>query len=292
MSIAQMTKHFGATSLNFLSLDGTIKSTGLPADRLNKSCVDGIYPVPLGVKEENLKPLPPQNIAILASGAGTTAEAIIRAARHNEINGKVKLVITNNPDATVLDRVKKLNEELGLEIQTHIINGKTHPATNREKVERGGQSQAEQEAILDILKEAEIDLILLLGYMRKVGPAVVKEYGWRKSYRDAHQARMLNTHPGLLPETAGRAGLDVQQQIVDSGASVAGQTLHVVSDVYDDGPTVAFHTLTVQENDTAEELFDRVQELEKASLPADIKQFIINRKKFLDSRREADDDGR
>ncbi|MCL2038091.1 amidophosphoribosyltransferase [Candidatus Saccharibacteria bacterium] len=292
MSIKQMTKHFGATSLNFLSLKGTVKATGLPAKNLNKSCFDGKYPVSLGVKEESLRPLPSQDIAIFASGAGSTAEAIIRAARHNEINGRVKLIITNNPDAAVLSRVRKLNEELGLEIQTYIINSKTYPPTGREKIERGGQTRAEQTAILDVLKKAKIDLVLLLGYMRKIGPEIVKEYGWRKSYRSPHQARMLNTHPGLLPDTAGMMGLGAQEFVVDSGASVAGQTLHVVSDLYDEGPIVAFHTLAVQENETAEDLFARVQVLEKASLPTDIKQFIIGRKKFLDSRREAEDDGK
>ncbi len=292
MSIPQMTKHFGADSLNFLSLKGTISATGLPARRLNKSCFDGKYPVPLGVKEESLKPMPPQNIAIFASGNGSTAEAIIRAARHNEINGNVKLIITNNSDAGVLKRVENLNKELNLEIKTFVINSQTHPPTANEKVERGGQSRAEQAAILDILKEAKIDLVLLLGYMRKVGTEIVKEYGWRKKYRSPYQARMLNTHPGILPDTAGMMGLGAQEFVLKSDASVAGQSLHVVSDEYDDGPTVEFHTLAVKENESAEELFARVQQLEKDSLPTDIKQFIIGRKKYLDSRREADDEKR
>jgi phosphoribosylglycinamide formyltransferase-1 len=94
-------------------------------------------------------------------------------------------------------------------------------------------------------------------------------------------ARMLNTHPGLLPETGNLWGEHVQEWVIENHKSHTGQTLHVVSAEYDDGPVVAEHSITVEPDETAHELSERVKALEKENLIIDINKFIIERQKFL-----------
>jgi folate-dependent phosphoribosylglycinamide formyltransferase PurN len=281
MSVEQIREYTGATSMNYLSLDGMIGATGRPASRFNTSCFTGKYPIPIGSRAASLKDEEPARIAIMASGEGTTAEAVIRAYAADEILGQVSLVIASRAEAGVLNRVKRLNAELGLSIKTAIIGKKTHPPEPNESVAAGQQSQSEEAAIRKLLKKEKIDLVLLLGYMRAIGPKLVHEYGWRSDFFDVFQARMLNTHPGLLPDTAGLWGIHVQKKVLASKLPHTGQTLHVVSADYDDGPMVAEHRIAVEPGETAEALSERVQRLEKQNLVIDVNAFIIERKKFL-----------
>jgi phosphoribosylglycinamide formyltransferase 1 len=212
--------------------------------------------------------------AIVASGSGTTAEAFIRAAAAGQVDADVVLVVTNNQAAGVLERVKELNNELGLHIATMIISGKTHPPASNEVVAPGSQTQAEQQALITAFHDYGVELVLLLGFMKKIGHEVVNEFGWRPGYASPYQARMLNTHPGLLPQTKGFIGVHVQEHVLAKGWHEAGQTLHIVSEQYDDGPTIGVHTVAVEPSDTAETLFARVQATEKAQLPRDVDTFI------------------
>jgi amidophosphoribosyltransferase len=281
MTIEQIREHVGATSLNYLSFDGMIKATGRTEKDFNTSCFTGKYPIPIGSRTKSLKATSPARIAILASGEGTTAEAVIRACARNEILGEVPLVISSRDNAGIINRVKNLNKELGLSIKVITVGAKTHPSKPNETIERGAQSEAEELAILEALEKEKIDLVLLLGYMRRVGPRLIHKFGWRSDYFDVFQARMLNTHPGLLPETAGFWGVHTQERVLEKKLPYAGQTLHVASIDYDEGPIVAEHRLAVKPDETAEELFDRVREVERGSLPIDINTFIIERNKFL-----------
>lgn len=223
------------------------------------------------------------NTAILASGSGTTAEAFIRAAAKGEVNADVKIIICNNQQAGVFERAQNLNKELGLNIKTILINGKTHPASSNEIVAKGSQTEAEQKAIIDQLHDYQIDLVLLLGYLKKVGPKVINEFGWRTEYSSPYQARMLNTHPGLLPASKGFIGIHVQKYVLEAHLPEAGQTLHVVSEQYDDGPILAENKVIIKVDDTPETLFDRVQAAEKANLPKDVERFIRSRQPYTNT---------
>lgn len=218
-------------------------------------------------------------IAILASGEGTTAEAFIRAGATKHIAPQIGLVICNNKKAGIFTRIQNLNSEFGLAIKTVLINSKTHPdaATSSQP---GEQTLAEETAILEILRTANVDLISLMGYMKKIGPKLVHEFGWRSDYTDPQQAMMVNTHPGLLPETKTLYGVHVQEYVLQKGLPYSGQTLHVVAENYDDGPTLAEHKVAVEPNDTPESLFERVREAEKKYLPGDIAAFIEARRTF------------
>lgn len=219
-------------------------------------------------------------VALMASGSGSTAEAFIRATHDGKVDADIVLVTTNNPQAGVLERISNLNQELNLSIETCVISSKTHPASASESVEPGCQTISEQHAILDIFEKYRIELVLLLGYMKKVGPHIVEQYGWQPSYTSPYQARMLNTHPGLLPDTKGFIGIHVQEHVLANKLE-AGQTLHVVSENYDDGPTIAENKVAILPNDTPETLFSRVQITEKAKLPGDVSMFITTQRTYM-----------
>ncbi len=217
-------------------------------------------------------------IAILASGSGSTAEAFIRDIQMHHLPLEVVLVISNNPDAFVFERVLRLQHECELTIATAVINSHTQPAETAPV--HGHQTDEEQAAILTLLRENAIDLVLLLGYMKLVGPKLLAEYGFEPNYTSIYQCHMLNTHPGLLPDTVGTHGLGTQKYVLAQGMSEAGQTLHVVSAKYDQGPTVAEHRVPVAPGDTAETLFDRVQTAEKAHIAHDVMNFVQAQQKY------------
>lgn len=216
-------------------------------------------------------------IAILASGGGTTAEAFIRAGQAGEINVDVGLVIVSRSDAGIFQRVENLNQEFGLNIETVLINHKTHPAAEGEELSRGFQSQAEEKAIFETLKRGNFDLVALMGYMKRIGPLLIEAFGWLPEYTSMFQAKMVNTHPGLLPDTKGFYGENIQKYVLDNQLPYGGQTLHVVSEEYDAGPIIAEHKVAVVPGDTPETLFARVQAVEKKYLPKDIEDFITAR---------------
>lgn len=222
-----------------------------------------------------------KQIAVFASGQGTTAEAFVRAGAEGKIDSQIGLVICNNAKTGIFDRVAKLNQQYGLAIEATHINGVTHPAATGEVVEPGGQTDAEETAILELLMAGNYDGIVLMGYMKRVGPKLVHEFGWRSDYTSPFQAMMLNTHPGLLPETKGSYGLPAQQLTLDKKMASGGQTLHVVAEDYDDGPVIAEHKVAVEPGDTAETLFARVQAIEKETLPGDVEAFIKKRQLYL-----------
>ena len=196
------------------------------------------------------------NIAILASGSGTTAEALIHATQNGVLNADVRLVITNKTDAGILQKIERFNKQ-GLDIKVLVINGDTHPGESA----RGEQTLAEAQAIYDAVQEANIDLILLLGYLRKVMPPLL-------------DLRILNTHPGLLPATRGLHGENVQAFVLEQGHEFTGQTLHEVIAEYDSGKTIAEHKLPIMPWDTVESLNASVQLMEKAYIGVDIEAFL------------------
>jgi phosphoribosylglycinamide formyltransferase-1 len=216
-------------------------------------------------------------IAILASGGGTTAEAFIRAGQSGQINVDVGLVIVSRSEAGMFKRIADLNQEFGLNIDAILINHHTHPADPNENVSPGGQTAGEELAILTALLSGSYDLVALMGYMKRIGPELIKAFGWLAEYKSIFQAKMVNTHPGLLPDTKAYYGENIQKYVLEHHLPYAGQTLHVVSQDYDDGPIIAEHRVPVEPGDNPESLFARVQDTEKKYLPEDVEAFIKGR---------------
>jgi len=219
-------------------------------------------------------------IAILASGSGTTAEAFIRHMVNERYDFTVPLVVCNNSTADVFDRIAQLNSELGLGIQVELINGRTHPAAADEHVKPSYQTVAEQRALLEAFQAYDIDLVILLGFMKHISDQIIEKYGWLPTYTSIYQARMLNTHPGLLPATKGLYGVHVQETVLRQALPQAGQSLHMVAAGYDEGPTVFEHHVPINPSDTAEELFARVQLTEKAYIASDVAAFISSQRHY------------
>jgi len=195
-------------------------------------------------------------IVILASGSGTTAEYVVHATETGVLAARVALVVSNNPNAGVFERVRRLNAQYGLDIQTAHISSRTHPG---DAGQLGEQTLEESEAIAQLcnLQGASAGLVLLAGYMKKLRGSLL-------------ELPVVNTHPGPLPETAGYHGVHVQERVLELGLAHSAQTLHWVDGTYDTGPIIAANPVPVMADDTPESLFDAVQVTEKSHLPVDL----------------------
>jgi len=220
-------------------------------------------------------------VAVLASGDGTTAEALIRACVEGSVSCEVGLVISSSETAGVLGRVERINRETGAGVALACVGPSSHPPGADEHLCAGDQSAAEVAAVRTLLRDGGFDLVVLMGYLRRVAPSLVSDYGWRPEYTSVHQARMLNIHPGLLPETRGLYGLSVQTHVLSSELARAGHVVHVVAEQYDDGPVVAEHRVPVFSTDTAETLSQRVKSLQREQVPGDIAEFATARDRYL-----------
>lgn len=211
-------------------------------------------------------------IAILASGSGSTAEAFIHATQDGRVDAEVGLVVCNNPSdkAGIYNKVDRLNRLYGLDIETTEISGKTHPDGNIGR----GQTLAEAAAICDRVSRGGFGHIALMGYMKMVRGELVKEYGWLPHFSSIYQARMSNTHPAPLPETEDTYGIHASERVLELGLSASKHTVHVVASGIDRGPIIAEHPVEIVSGDTPQDLFDRVQIVEKTALPYALDNFL------------------
>jgi phosphoribosylglycinamide formyltransferase 1 len=187
------------------------------------------------------------NIAVLASGRGTNLQAIIDAIKAGQIEGKIKIVISDNPKAYALKRA----EACGID----NIAFPYKKYKNKEEYEQG---------ILDYLINYNIDLVVLAGYMRIVGSKIIKEY----------RHRIINIHPALLPSFP---GLHAQRQAIEYGVKLSGCTVHLVDEGMDTGPIILQKAVEVKQNDTEEDLSDRILIYEHKLLPIAIQLFAQNK---------------
>jgi phosphoribosylglycinamide formyltransferase-1 len=183
----------------------------------------------------------PLRIGVLASGGGTTLQAIIDACEGGSINAKIVTVISNNSQSGAANRAR--NHDLPL---VHL-SGQTHP----------GPDQPDQ-VICAQLASAGAELVMLAGYMKKLGARTLETF----------KGRILNTHPALLPRFGGQGmyGNRVHQAVLDAGETVTGITIHHVDAEYDAGPQFAQVEVPVEPGDTVDSLADRVQARERLFL--------------------------
>lgn len=181
-------------------------------------------------------------VALLASGTGTTAGEIMDAAGIS-INATVCLLICNNSSAMAMVNAQKRG------MPTVHLSGVTHPEP--------GDLDA---AMLTALTGAEADLVVLAGYMKKVGPQVLENYA----------GRIVNTHPALLPAYGGKGmyGDRVHAAVLADGVSTSGASVHEVTAEYDAGPVLAQRPVPVRAGDDVTSLRSRVQVAEKDLLVA------------------------
>ena len=175
-------------------------------------------------------------ISFIASHGGSSARQIITAIKEQELNGfEIGLLITNNKTTAIYPWCI----ENGIEVMH--ISGQTHP-------------ENEDQAIKDALVSAATDIVVLSGYMKKIGRQTLA----------AFNNKILNIHPSLLPKHGGHKmyGDFVHAAVLEAGEEVSGASVQVIDASYDTGPVLLQQEVPVLADDTVESLGARVRKIE------------------------------
>lgn len=194
------------------------------------------------------------NIAVLVSGGGTNLQALIDAQAADKIeNGRIRLVVSSNPEAFALERAAKAA------IPSAVLRRRDFDSAD----DYGA-------ALTALLEEYEIGLIVLAGFMTVLPDSFCRQY----------ENRIINVHPSLIPSFCGEGfyGLRVHEAALAKGVKVTGATVHFVSEVVDGGAIIAQKAVEVEEGDTPETLQKRVmQNAEWILLPQAVSDFCAGR---------------
>ncbi|MEP5339046.1 MAG: phosphoribosylglycinamide formyltransferase [Algibacter sp.] len=178
-----------------------------------------------------------KRIVIFASGGGTNAENLIKFF-HNRENASVIQVLTNNPHAKVLDRAKELK------VSALSFNRMAFTKTDD---------------VLNIVKAAKPDLIVLAGFLWKFPDAIL----------NAFPNKVINVHPALLPKFGGKGmyGMHVHEAVVTNKEIETGITIHYVNEHYDEGAIIFQAKCDVTPTDSADDVAAKIHELEMEHFP-------------------------
>ncbi len=187
--------------------------------------------------------LPHMLLGILGSGSGSNMQAILDAIDAGELAAQIALVLSDNPDAFILERARHRGIATGL-IDCSGFRTKFPEAAQQETARR--------------LQTAGVDLVCLAGFLRLV----------KRPLLDAFPNKIINIHPSLLPAFP---GLQSWRQALEAGATEAGCTVHVVDDGMDTGPILLQESVPILPGDTAESLHARIQTVEHRLYPAAIR---------------------
>ena len=185
---------------------------------------------------------------MLVSGRGSNLESLLRWQRAGMLGAGVRVVISNRPGARALDVARSYGVEALVCEQP-----------------RGEGREAAQSRLLGELEERAVELVVLAGYDRILGPELVSRWA----------GRIINVHPSLLPAFGG--GLHAQEDALRYGAKVSGCTVHFVTEEVDAGPIISQAAVPVLPDDDAETLGARIREQEHALLPAAVRAFAEGR---------------
>ena len=206
--------------------------------------------------EEKIK-----KIAVLVSGGGTNLQALIDAQARGELGcGRITLVIASKPDVYALERA-----------QNHGIASLVIARKGYETI------ATYSKALTDALVAAEVDLVVLAGFLTIIDEQVY----------NAFPNRILNVHPALIPSFCGKGfyGLHVHEAALEKGVKVSGATVHIVTPECDAGPIVLQKAVEVKDDDTPEALQKRImEEAEWKILPAAVRLFCEDRITVKDNR--------
>ena len=190
-----------------------------------------------------------KRIAIFASGSGSNAQKLMELyKRHPEV--EIALVLTNNPDAFVLQRADNF------EIPSHIFD--------RNEFYHTGQ-------VIDLLKNLDIDLIVLAGFLWLIPKNLIAEY----------PGRIINIHPALLPKFGGKGmyGDHVHNAVLEAGETEGGITIHYVNEHYDEGEFIYQGKYKIEKGDNLEMIKFKGQQLEHLHYPRIIDGIVKKLKK-------------
>jgi phosphoribosylglycinamide formyltransferase-1 len=193
-------------------------------------------------------------LAVLASGTGSNAAAIINSIQEKRLDARLDLVLSNNPAAPVLEKAG--------------ANG--IPVWVRDHRAFAGREEFDRE-MLAVVKDTGADTIVLAGYTRLLTPAFVQ----------AFPGRILNIHPALLPSFPGLHGA---ADALAHGVRFSGATVHFVDDIMDNGPIIIQAVVPVSSIDTRDSLMPRIQALEHRIYPQAL-QWLAEGRLRIDGRR-------
>lgn len=168
-------------------------------------------------------------------------QAVVDACRTGALVARPAVLTCNNRSAEAVSRAAQKG------IPAYVLNSVTHP--DPDLLDR---------AMLEALQKHACDVIVLAGYMKKIGPRVLTAY----------RGRIINVHPSLLPKYGGKGmyGRAVHEAVLAAGEQVTGATIHIVNEAYDEGRILAQGEVPVRPDDTAETLAARVLAREHALL--------------------------
>lgn len=191
--------------------------------------------------------VPPRfRLGVLGSGKGSNFVAIADACAAGQVPAEVALVLSDVPDAGILDRARAR----GIPAE--------HLPPGRFRAKLDDEAEA---AYIAALRAARVDWVVLAGFMRILKAPLLR----------AFPLKIVNIHPSLLPSFP---GLEAWKQALDYGVKITGATVHLVDDGVDTGPIVAQAAVPVEDDDTPETLHARIQQAEHALYPAAIARIL------------------
>ena len=196
-------------------------------------------------------------VAVLISGGGTTLKNLLNKIKSDDLPVSIDLVISSSSKAAGLDYARDAN------IATRVIREREFDT-----------SEAFSDSIFAAIREAEIELVVMGGFLKFV--PIPPDF----------ENRVMNIHPGLIPAFCGKGffGLRVHQAVLDYGAKISGCTVHFVDNQYDHGPIILQRVVEVRDDDTAELLQKRVFEQECEAFPEAIRLYALGRLEVVDRR--------
>jgi phosphoribosylglycinamide formyltransferase, formyltetrahydrofolate-dependent len=189
-------------------------------------------------------------VAVLASGRGSNLQAVIDAIETGMVQAKVVAVISNKKEAPALERARRHG------LFALFVDPKPYAG-------RPDSREAYDRELLDVLRQHDVELVLLAGYMKIV----------RRPRGSLYQS-MMNIHPSLLPSFP---GLDVQKKAIEWGCKLAGCTVHFVTEGVDEGPIILQAAVPILDDDTPDTLAARILEQEHKIYPRAVQLFAEGR---------------
>lgn len=185
-----------------------------------------------------------KKIAVFASGSGSNFQAIAVAAQSGSLNAEISLLVCDKPGAFAVDRAEMLG------IPALVISPKSYPS-----------KEAYEEEVLQKLTSLEVDMIVLAGYMRLIGPTLL----------NAFEGKIINIHPSLLPAFPGK---DAIGQALAAGVKTTGVTIHYVDEGMDTGPVIASAAVNIIAGETHDSLQKKIQRIEHSLYPEVLEELL------------------
>lgn len=199
----------------------------------------------------------PLKLAVLISGGGTTLTNFLKKQAAGELDIEIPLVIASRPDCGGVDKAKAAG------LRCEVICRRDYENINHFS-----------EAIFDLCRSAEVDLVTLAGWLSLI------------HIPDDFQYKVMNIHPALIPAFCGKGyyGHKVHEAVVERGVKISGCTVHFADNEYDHGPIVGQTTVPVKGTETPDEVAANVFEAECELYPQVIRHFAAGKIKIVDRR--------